>query len=69
MERTFRPAMPTNTASELRCIGHTLSDNRHGLIVNACVTRADGDAEREAAKVMIADARQAAAAEAVVTLV
>ena len=36
-----------------------LSDNRHGLIANAVVTLADGYAEREAAKVMINDARQA----------
>lgn len=57
-----------NTASELRYIGHTLSDNRHGLIANARVTQADGYAEREAAKMMIADARQAACSEAVVTL-
>jgi len=47
------------TASELRFMGHTLSDNRHGLIASAVVTRADGYAEREAAKVMIHDARQA----------
>jgi transposase len=48
-----------NTASELRYMGHTLSDNRHGLIANAMVTKADGHAEREAAKAMINDARQA----------
>jgi IS5 family transposase len=48
-----------NTASELRYTGHTLSDNRHGLIASAMVTTADGFAEREAAKVMINDARQA----------
>lgn len=48
-----------NTASELRFMGHTLSDNRHGLIASAVVTQADGYAEREAAKVMISDARQA----------
>jgi IS5 family transposase len=48
-----------NTASELRYMGHTLSDNRHGLIANAVVTQADGFAEREAAKAMISDARQA----------
>lgn len=47
------------TASELRYMGHTLSDNRHGLIASAVVTLADGYAEREAAKVMIDDARQA----------
>ena len=48
-----------NTASELRYMGHTLSDNRHGLIANAMVTTADGHAEREAAKAMINDARHA----------
>ena len=47
------------TASELRYMGHTLADNRHGLITNARVTQADGHAEREAAKAMINDARQA----------
>ena len=47
------------SASELRYMGHTLSDNRHGLIANAMVTVADGYAEREAAKAMINDARQA----------
>ena len=50
-----------NTASELRYMGHTLSDNRHGLVVNAMVTQADGFAEREAAKEMINAARQATA--------
>lgn len=48
-----------STGSELRYMGHTLSDNRHGLIANAMVTRADGYAERDAAKAMINDARQA----------
>lgn len=47
------------TASELRYMGHTLTDSRHGLVVNARVTHADGHAEREAAKIMINDARQA----------
>jgi len=51
------------TASELRFMGHTLSDNRHGLIASAVVTQADGHAEREAAKAMIHDARQALADE------
>ena len=54
--RLFRKG---KTASELRYMGHTLADNRHGLIANARVTLADGHAEREAAKVMIADACQA----------
>ena len=48
-----------NTASELRYMGHTLTDNRHGLVVNAMVTQANGFAEREAAKEMIIVARQA----------
>jgi transposase len=48
-----------NGAAELRFMGHTLSDNRHGLIANARVSTADGYAEREAAKAMINDARQA----------
>ena len=57
------------TASELRYMGHTLTDNRHGLVVNAMVTQADGFAEREAAKAMIWDARQAtASADAEVAL-
>ena len=47
-----------NTASELRYIGHTPSENRNGLIVSAMVTRADGYAEREAAKRMLGDGRQ-----------
>ena len=47
------------TASELHFMGHTLTDNRHGLVVSAVVTQADGHAEREAAKAMINDARQA----------
>jgi len=49
-----------DNASRLRYMGHTLTDNRHGLIANAMVTTADGFAEREAAKAMINDARQAA---------
>lgn len=56
------------TASELRYMGHTLSDNRHGLVVNAMVTHADGYAEREAAKAMIRDARQAVGPDTEVTL-
>ena len=57
-----------NTASELRYMGHTLSDNRHGLIASAIVTTADGHAEREAAKAMIADARQVADETVEITL-
>jgi transposase len=57
-----------NTGSELRFMGHTLSDNRNGLIASAVVTIADGYAEREAAKVLIADAQQVADADAQITL-
>jgi len=57
-----------NTASELRFMGHTLSDNRLGLIANAAVTTADGYAKREAAKVMIANAKQVADEQAQITL-
>ena len=48
------------TASQMRYMGHTLSDNRHGLIANAMVSTADGYAEREAAKVMAQAACEAA---------
>jgi transposase len=48
-----------NTAAKLSFMGHTLSDNRHGLIANARLSIADGHAEREAAKIMIADVCQA----------
>uniref|UniRef100_UPI002DD637E2 transposase n=1 Tax=Dokdonella sp. TaxID=2291710 RepID=UPI002DD637E2 len=37
---------------------HTLSENRHGLIVDVHTTQATGTAEREAAKVML-ERRQA----------
>lgn len=47
------------TASELGFMGCMLSDNRHGWIASAVVTRADGYAEREAAKAMIFAAEQA----------
>jgi len=33
--------------------GHVVMENRHGLVVNACVTPATGTAEREAAKEML----------------
>ena len=47
------------TASELRFISHMLEGNRRGLIASAVVTWADVYAEREAAKAMGRDARQA----------
>ena len=49
-------------------MGHTLTDNRHGLVVNAMVTQADGHAEREAAKAMINDVRQSHEEETTLTL-
>jgi len=45
-----------DTGSELRYMGHTLCDNRYGLIASAVVTIADGHAEHEAAKATINDA-------------
>lgn len=58
-----------DNASRLRYMGHTLTDNRHGLVANAVVTIADGFAEREAAKAMMNDAVQAADnSEAEITL-
>ena len=56
------------TASELRFMGHALTDNRHGMVVNTMVTRADDHAEREAAKLMINDARQAGDDQTTLTL-
>jgi IS5 family transposase len=39
--------------SVLSYLGHLLMENRHGLIVNACVTEASGTAEREAALLLL----------------
>ncbi|MGL3104584.1 IS5 family transposase [Bradyrhizobium sp. BR 1432] len=39
--------------TKLCFIGHGLMENRHGLLVDACVTQADGHAERVAALHMI----------------
>jgi transposase len=39
--------------TKLCFIGHTLMENRHGLLVDACLTLADGHAERVAALHMI----------------
>lgn len=40
--------------SRLAYLGHLLIENRHGLIVDAMATQADGTAEREAATVLLA---------------
>jgi Transposase DDE domain len=42
------PALPSY-------LGHVLSDNRHGLVVNVRASQANGVAEREAAAQMLAD--------------
>lgn len=47
-----------NTAAKLCFMAHGLMDNRHGLVASGCTTQADGYAEREAAKAMLADVRQ-----------
>jgi IS5 family transposase len=39
--------------AKLCFMGHALMENRNGLIVDACVTQADGHAERTAALIMI----------------
>ena len=39
--------------AKLCYLGHALMENRNGLIVDACVTQADGSAERNAALVMV----------------
>ncbi|MFK4654284.1 hypothetical protein ABIF97_004218 [Bradyrhizobium japonicum] len=39
--------------AKLCFMGHGLIENRHGLLVDACLTRADGNAERAAALHMI----------------
>jgi transposase len=43
--------------SVLAYLGHVLMDNRHGFLVNACVTAATGTAEREAAALMLTAGR------------
>ena len=43
-----------NTEARLAYLGHLLMENRHGLIVDAQATVADGFAEREAATTMLA---------------
>jgi transposase len=41
--------------AKLCYMGHLMAENRHALIVDACLTEADGTAERDAALAMIAD--------------
>ncbi len=42
----------------LSYLGHVLTDNRHGLVVNARASQSDGFAEREVAAAMLADVAQ-----------
>ena len=49
-----------NTDAILCYMGHVLTDNRHGLVVNAQVTQTNGMAERDAAADMLADAARLA---------
>jgi IS5 family transposase len=49
-----------NTGAMLCYIGQVLADNRHGLVVNAQVTQANGTAERDVAADMLADAARLA---------
>jgi len=63
--RLFRKG---NTGAELRYMGHAMIENRNALVVNALVSTADGFAEREAAKGMLADAVQCVPEGKTVTL-
>jgi transposase len=45
-------------AAKLCHMGHLLMENRHGLVVGACVTPATGTAEREAAAAMLREQSQ-----------
>jgi transposase len=42
----------TGQEAKLAYLGHVLMENRHGLVVDSCVTQATRMAEREAARVM-----------------
>lgn len=46
--------------AELAFLGHLLMENRNGLIVGAALTQADGFAEREAAKALLAGRKRPA---------
>jgi transposase len=45
-------------AAVLSYLGHVLLDNRHGLVVNTCVTAATGTAEWDAAEMLLAGHRR-----------
>ena len=46
-----------NTATELGCLGHALTNSPPSLIAKEGVTIADGYAEPKSAKTLIADAK------------
>ena len=50
-----------NAESKLSYLGHTLVENRSGMIVGTYVTQADGYAERDAALLMLWDKRKRSA--------
>lgn len=60
--------VPTVLTSQLYFMGHILMENRHGLIVDTMVTRANGKAEREAAKAMIGKVATQSKCKANITL-
>jgi transposase len=49
-----------STAALPSYLGHVLTDNRHGLVVNVQASQSDGTAERNVAAQMLADAARAA---------
>ena len=51
--RTRKPGLGAGMEAKLAFLGHALMENRSCLIVNACLTPADGHAERTAALAMI----------------
>ena len=51
----------SNAESKLSYLGHTLVENRSGMIVGTYLTQADGYAERDAALLMLWDKRQRSA--------
>jgi transposase len=51
----------SNAESKLSYVGHTLVENRSGMIVGTYLTQADGHAERDAALLMLWDKRRRSA--------
>jgi len=53
MTRMPRPPIPRPGSTKLRFMGHGLMENRHGLLLDACLTLADSHAARVAGLHMI----------------